>query len=139
VLIAFASYRLDVLFVILLAVIIVELLSCLDLPACQDEDALGRDLYLAVRAAGVVDVAGDVRFHGPVYRLLLVHLEEILATTSRRFFLGNLPALVLDDAGSLRDIFLGKEPKPGARAPGTEPVLLYGESRFLFRHRVRAL
>ncbi len=79
--------RLDVFIEIFLAIIVKEFLAWLDIPERHNIDACVAYLYLAIRLAGVIDVARLVPLRLSVDSLVLVHLEKVFATTRRLLFL----------------------------------------------------
>lgn len=60
-------------------------------------DSPAVDVSLAVGAAQVVDVAGGVAAGAAVYRVIVVHLEEVSAAPPHHLLVGNQRAGVLDD------------------------------------------
>lgn len=104
-----APARYAVLEAVLLAVVVRELVPFLDVLDSHHEHAALADLGLAVRLAGMVDIACLVNLRLPVYGALLRYLEEILALARSGFLFGEFAADVLDDAGAFLDRRARKE------------------------------
>src|SRR5262249_35918944 len=115
------------------AVIVAEFLARLDPAQRKDVDALLPDLDLAVRPAGVIDVAGGVRARLAVDGLLLGHFEQIPAAAGVFFLLADAAAGVFDDARALLDRPEGVKAETGARAPDLEVERVPIETLLLHR------
>lgn len=76
---------------ILLAIIVAELLTFLDIPDGVDEDPLRLDILfrLAIGPARVIDVPGDIITAFPVNRPVVLKLKKILPATAVSFFFRN--------------------------------------------------
>ena len=101
---------------VLLAVVVGQLLARLDVAAGVDEDFLSPCARLAVRPAGVVDVAADVLPARPVDDPPRVHLEEVAAALAVRLLGREKPAGVLHHELSLREGDPREQAQPGRRS-----------------------
>jgi len=98
------------------AVVECDLLAGADALLRPDPDAAPRDEGLGVGAAGVVDVAGEVRARAAVEAEAVAQLEEVLAAAAVGLLVRDEFAQVLDDAAAGRDVAFGEEAEPRSGA-----------------------
>src|SRR5687767_7025437 len=86
-------------------IVVGELLTRLDVPGGDDPDRLADNLRVAVRFAGVIDVAGDVAADGGVANVEAIELEapdvaalQVADLALEADRVANLLARVVDDA-----------------------------------------
>jgi len=97
-----------VLFGVLLAIVVQDLLSRTDGAGRKDVNALLIDDCLGIWAARMIDISCLIDARLAVYGFLLGYLEKIFTAGCLRFLLRYFPAHVFDDAGILRDGIAGK-------------------------------
>ena len=78
------AMRFDVFIDIFFAVVIGKLLTCFNKADCIDENMTTLYLWVTIRAAGMIDIAGNVRARRAVNRLPGVHLKEVFAAARVR-------------------------------------------------------
>src|SRR5262249_13552686 len=116
-----AASRPDVGVPVILAVVVGDLVTRLDVLDRLDPDAPVADHRIRVRPAGMIDVARDVRARRAVYGPARVDLEPV-AIVGLRIALRIVEqrAGVFDDVGVLPDRLGGEDAKPGARTGDAE-------------------
>lgn len=77
---------------IFFAIIIAELFSRFYVPLGDDKNTFVVFLWLAIRGAGMIDVACDILSVAAIDGQTLVKLEEIFATTADHFFFSDYRA-----------------------------------------------
>lgn len=117
-----AALGLDVAIEVLLTVVVEELLARLDAAQGEYENAPARAVGLAVRLAGVVDIASEVPLHVPVNGLA-IDVEEVLALVVLSLLLAYGTPNIFDNAGALRNKLLSIQAEPGLRPAGSELVV----------------
>ncbi len=98
------------------AVIVAELFAGFDVAFGLDVDAPPDDVGLAVRHAGMVDVAREIPARRPVQRAARTDVEQIDRAAFLVFRLGEDVADILDDALALGDRLKREQAKAGAGA-----------------------
>lgn len=101
---------------VLLTIVIGKLVSWLNVLYCHHENPAILDLRLAVRCAGVVDVARLIDLRLPIDGLVLRDFKEVLTLAGLALFLRDDAADVLDHTGPFRYGFSRKETETGTRA-----------------------
>lgn len=101
---------------VFLAVIIGDFLACLDRFGRKYENPITDLTGFGVRAAGVVDVAGDILPDPAGDRLAVAQIEQIAAVYLVGLFIRHDIPPVFDDEPVFRDIRNRKETKPGLGA-----------------------
>lgn len=117
-----ATVRFKELVEVFLAVVVGKFFASLDVLNGVDLHLASNDAGFAIRATGVVDVAGGIVVFLSVDRPLGIDIEQIAAATAIGFFIGDLLAGVFDNKGPFLDIDVGKESETGPR-----PGPLYGK------------
>ncbi len=108
---ALAALGLYILVKIFGVVIVVEFLSRLDVLFCHHKNLVAVYLYLAVRVAGVVDVARGVGAHRAVDSFVFIYLKKIFAAAGELFAWFKRAAAVLDNASTFFDRGMRKKPQ----------------------------
>lgn len=115
--IAAATVGLQKLIEVFFSIVVRKLFAGLDVLDRIDLDFASGDARLAIRAAGVVDVTGGIVMFLAIDGPLGIDIEQVSATATICFCVGDLLAGIFDNEGSFFDIGLRKQAESGT-CPG---------------------
>ncbi len=120
-LLAAAAMRLDKLIEVLLAIVVEELFSSLNIFSGKDKDPALTSFNLAIWSTGVIDIPGGISSNTPINNGALTCVKEVFAPAGIFLGLGELAAHIFDDTDPLRDNLLSpvrERPTRSLKSPG---------------------
>lgn len=90
-------------FPVFLAVVVVQLLALGDILNCPYSNLSTINTNLAVRAAGMINVARSVLSRSTINSYLAIDFKQVFATSSVSFRVADFFANVIDDMGAFFD------------------------------------
>jgi len=100
-------------------VVVRQLLAAADVAGGANPDGVPDDLCVAVRGAGVIDIAGDVAAHGRITHIQVIQLEtpdvtslQVSPLTLQALLVRDLLTGVMNDSRVLGDRQGGKDSPP---------------------------